>query len=50
MKDERKTKQQLVEELRDLRRRVAEFEGQEALREREESYRLMVRASPVPIV
>jgi PAS domain S-box-containing protein len=54
MKDEHKTRAQLIDELAELRRRVAELEAAEiehwraekALRESEEMYRALVRVSP----
>jgi PAS domain-containing protein len=55
MEDERKTKEQLTNELIALRQRVAELErsenerklAEEALREREEMFRLFMEHSPI---
>jgi PAS domain S-box-containing protein len=49
MKDEGKTKKQLIEELSSLRRRVAQLEKSEVPLIGEEHYRAMVEASPVSI-
>jgi PAS domain S-box-containing protein len=50
MRDERKTKKQLVEELSALRRRVAALEGSEVPAVDEEHFRLMVEVAPVAIM
>jgi PAS domain S-box-containing protein len=57
MDDNRKTKKELIKELQDLRRRMAELEkseneckrAKEALRIREEKHRILLEESPDPI-
>jgi PAS domain S-box-containing protein len=50
MKDEGKTKKQLIEEVSSLRRRVAHLKGPEVALEGEEHYRAMIEASPAAIM
>ena len=58
MQDHQKTKDQLIEELNEMRRRVAEFQAAEArlvgtekaLREREQRIKIILSASPVGVV
>ena len=50
MKDTKKTKKQLIEELSALRRRIARLEGSETLPKHEAHYRSMVEALPVSIM
>jgi len=58
MQDDEKTKEQLIDELKEMRSRVAEFESdkakflgtEKALREREQRIKIILSASPVGVV